>query len=41
MQIDFLLFDEITALDAIGPYEVLAQSARRAGALRRPSAAAA
>ncbi|MEY4514587.1 MAG: hypothetical protein RLZZ450_6709 [Pseudomonadota bacterium] len=23
MQIDFLLFDEITALDAVGPYEVL------------------
>ena len=25
MQIDFLLFDEITALDAVGPYEVLAR----------------
>lgn len=25
MQIDFLLFDQITALDAVGPYEVLAR----------------
>ena len=25
MQIDFLLFDEITALDAVGPYEVLSR----------------
>jgi transcriptional regulator GlxA family with amidase domain len=25
MQIDFLLFDELTALDAVGPYEVLAR----------------
>ena len=25
MKIDFLLFDEITALDAVGPYEVLAR----------------
>ena len=47
MEIAILLFDKLTALDAIGPYEVLrsvpgwevGSSAKRAGRGARPTAA--
>ena len=37
MQIAILLYDRFTALDAVGPYQVLVQPARRRDRLRWPS----